>query len=348
MSAVRPLLGVLDLAVIPEGHTAPETLRGSVALAEQAEGWGYHRYWLAEHHLTAGIASVNPVPVLAAAVQRTSRIRIGSAATLTGHRTAVSIAEDFATLAAFAPGRVDLGFGRSAARGREAPGPRGRAHAVLASPRFARRIELLQQRDALAEDHGALIRDVRAFLADEFADDDATRWSALPGGAQVELWSMGSSAGESARIAGEIGLPFAANHHMSPETAGSAVEHYRAVSAEHGHVPRVAVSVEACVAEDDREAQRLADAHLEWVRRQRAGEGITPFPSSGPVGVGEDPSVADRATALIAATPAEAAARIRALATRLDADEVVVSILAHDLDRRAASYAALAEAWARG
>ncbi|MFT4306755.1 MAG: MsnO8 family LLM class oxidoreductase [Microbacterium sp.] len=342
-----PGLTVLDLAVIPEGRTARDALLASTALAQGAEEWGYGRYWLAEHHLTQGIAAVSPLPVLAAVAGTTRRIRIGSGATLTGHRTAVSIAEDFATLAALAPGRVDLGFGRSAARGRAAGPVRPGSSSITGSARFGRRLELLQQAGAVAADHGELVREVRDLLADVFVDADGERWSALPGGAAVELWSLGSSAGESARVAGELALPFAVNHHMSPSTSFAAVEHYRAVlaSAHPGRAPRVAVAAEVCVAEDESAAAHRAAAHLEWVRRQCQGRGILPFPRHGDPDVRTDPLVADRAAALVVGTPAHAVQRLRGLAAEFDAEEVVVSILDHDLDRRADAHRLLAAAW---
>ncbi|GAA4766772.1 MsnO8 family LLM class oxidoreductase [Microbacterium gilvum] len=340
-------LTLLDLAAIPEGGSAADTIAASIALAQDAEQWGYQRYWLAEHHLTAGLAAVSPVSVLAAIAGRTSTIRIGSGATLTGHRTALSIAEDFATLAALAPGRVDLGFGRSAARGRDASTTRPAAAAVAASPRFARRLDLLQQSGAVAADHGDLVRDVLRMLEDEYVDADGEKWNALVGGGEVEVWSLGSSAGESAQLAGDLGLPFAVNHHMSPSTAEDAVQHYRAAftAAHPGLAARVAVAAEVCIAQArDQVADRRA-AHAEWIARQRRGLGILPFPTSGAPGVIDDPQIADRMGALVAGAPSDVAADLRALASRFEADEVIVSILDHELARRAETHRLLAEAW---
>lgn len=343
----EPSLTVLDLAAIPEGRTAADTIAASIALAQDAERWGFRRYWLAEHHLTAGLAAVSPVTVLAAIAGCTSTLRIGSGATLTGHRTAVSIAEDFATLAALAPGRVDLGFGRSAARGRETGAARPAAAALAASPRFARRTELLQQQGALAADHAQLVRDTLALLADRYVDEDGQSWSALVGGGAVEAWSLGSSAGDSAQIAGELGLPFAVNHHMSPATAVDAVRHYRDTFA-HSHPgvrPTVAVAAEVCVAADDDACGARRAAHAEWIVRQRRGLGIQPFPLVGSPDAIDDPQIADRMAALVSGTPRCAASGLRSLAARFDADEVIVSILDHDFSRRAEAHRSLAQAW---
>lgn len=342
----RVPLTVLDLAVIPEGGSAASTLRGCLELAGAAERSGYRRYWLAEHHLTAGIAAASPLPVLGAIAQLTWTIRVGSGATLTGHRTALSIAEDFATLAALAPGRVDLGFGRSPARGREAAATALTA-TITRSPRFARRLELQQQEGAIAAAHAQLARDVKAFLDDEYTDPDGTLWSALPGGAQVELWSLGSSAGESAAIAAELDIPFAVNNHMNPAGARAAAAHYRRLQAEQhpDTSPVLAVSAEVCIAEDDATARATADAHLEWVRRQRVGGGITPFPARGSAESAADPLVADRASALVVGTPGAVREQLDALVSSFDAQELVISVVGADTGFRTDGYVALAEVW---
>jgi alkanesulfonate monooxygenase SsuD/methylene tetrahydromethanopterin reductase-like flavin-dependent oxidoreductase (luciferase family) len=115
-------LSVLDLVPITSGSTAAEALRNSVDLSRQAERLGYARYWFAEHHLNAGVAGVSPAVVIALVASATSSIRIGSGGVQLGHRTALSVVEEFGLLDAVYPGRLDLGLGRSAGRPRRRSG----------------------------------------------------------------------------------------------------------------------------------------------------------------------------------------------------------------------------------
>ena len=105
-------LAVLDLVPISTGSSATEALRNSIDLAKRAEEFGYRRYWFAEHHLNPGVAGSSPAVVLALTASATSRIRIGSGAVQLGHRTALSVVEEFGLIDALHPGRLDLGLGR--------------------------------------------------------------------------------------------------------------------------------------------------------------------------------------------------------------------------------------------
>jgi hypothetical protein len=120
-------LSVLDLVPVSSGSTAAEALRNSIDLAMAAERFGYARYWFAEHHLNPGVAGTSPAVVLALTAAATSTIRIGSGAVQMGHRTALSVVEEFGLIDALHPGRLDLGLGRSggAPRGAGGPGPGG-------------------------------------------------------------------------------------------------------------------------------------------------------------------------------------------------------------------------------
>src|SRR5882757_2502635 len=112
-------LSILDLAPISAGSDAATALRNTVDLAQQAEQWGYRRYWIAEHHFVA-VASSSPAVLVGQIAAATQRIRVGSAAVQLGHTTAVAVVESFGMLDAFHPGRIDLGVGRSGQRRREA------------------------------------------------------------------------------------------------------------------------------------------------------------------------------------------------------------------------------------
>src|ERR1019366_9607759 len=109
-------LAVLDLVPISSGSTAAQALRNSIDLARQAERFGYARYWFAEHHLNPGVAGTSPAVVLALTAAATQSIRVGSGAVQLGHRTAVSVVEEFGLIDALHPGRLDLGRGRSGGR----------------------------------------------------------------------------------------------------------------------------------------------------------------------------------------------------------------------------------------
>ncbi|MBO4275649.1 MsnO8 family LLM class oxidoreductase, partial [Microbispora triticiradicis] len=112
-------LSILDLAPIPSGATARDALRNTVDLARRAEDAGYHRYWLAEHHLTPGVASSSTAVLIGAVAAATRRIRVGSGAVQLHHQTPLTVVEQFGTLDALHPGRIDLGLGRSGQRARE-------------------------------------------------------------------------------------------------------------------------------------------------------------------------------------------------------------------------------------
>jgi luciferase family oxidoreductase group 1 len=113
-------LSILDLAPVKSGETAAGAIRETIDLAVRAEAAGYHRYWLAEHHFTPGVASSSPAGLIALVAAATERIRVGSGAVQLGHQTAIAVVEQFGTVDALHPGRIDLGLGRSGQRRAEA------------------------------------------------------------------------------------------------------------------------------------------------------------------------------------------------------------------------------------
>ncbi|MBO0841407.1 MAG: LLM class flavin-dependent oxidoreductase, partial [Sciscionella sp.] len=233
-------LAVLDLVPVTEGGTAAQALRNSIDLARQAERFGYARYWVAEHHLNAGVAGTSPAVVLGPIAAATTTIRVGSGAVQLGHRTALSTVEEFGLLDALYPGRVDLGLGRSggtpprrdpaqrsdkssaeAATPREVNGvliPKPfDTNRLLASPRVELQRELLLLPDAKPQDYAEQIDDLLALLRGDYRADDGRGVDVVPGaGADVQPWLMGSSGGQSARVAGQRGLRFAVAYHVAP------------------------------------------------------------------------------------------------------------------------------------
>src|SRR6202030_823124 len=263
-------LTVLDLTPISSGSNAAQALRNSIDLAQQTERLGYARYWFAEHHLNPGVAGTSPAMVLALTAAETSTIRLGSGAVQMGHRTALSTVEEFGLLDALHPGRFDLGLGRSGGRAREpkAPAlagatvaagrtangllipPRFSLKHLLGSPRFAMQKTLLQLPHAEPQNYTEQVTDVLALIAGTYRSPEGEQAHEVPGeGAGVQVWILGSSGGESAEVAGDQGLRFAANYHVSPATVLEAADGYRAAfrpSAELGQ-PYVSVSVDVVV-----------------------------------------------------------------------------------------------------
>src|SRR6202046_3073052 len=263
-------LGVLDLVPISSGSTATQALLNSIDLAQHAETLGYSRYWFAEHHLNPGVAGTSPAVVLALTAAETSTIRLGSGAVQMGHRTALATVEEFGLLDALHPGRFDLGLGRSGGRPREpkvpatvaagAAGAAGRtAHGLLipprfslkhllGSPRFAMQKTLLQLPHAEPQNYTEQVTDVLALIAGTYRSPEGEEAHVVPGeGAALQVWILGSSGGESAEVAGDKGLRFAANYHVSPATVLEAVDGYRAAFRPSEILPQPYVSVSADV-----------------------------------------------------------------------------------------------------
>ena len=368
-------LSILDLAPLVAGGTVRDALRNTVDLARHAEQLGYERYWVAEHHCTPGVAGSQPALLLGQLAAATDHIRLGSGAVQTGHQTALSIVEQFGLLDALYPGRFDLGLGRSGQRRREAlrelaaPPPPTPAHTVdgllipepfsfapiLASARAALYAELLHQPGAEPADFPDGVDQIQALLAGPVRGDGGAEARAVPGeGADLQLWVLGSSGGQSARVAGERGLPFAANDHVSPARVLEAVGAYRAAFRPSAVLeePWVMVSADVVVAPDDATARRLAAPYGLWVRSIRAGGGAVPFPD--PVTAlahdwsDEDRAlVADRTATQFAGAPAAVAERLRTLQRVTGADELLVTTITHDHADRVRSFELLAGEWFR-
>ncbi|MBL7500435.1 LLM class flavin-dependent oxidoreductase [Frankia sp. CNm7] len=370
-------LAVLDLIPIPAGSTAARALRNTIDLTQQAERLGYTRYWFAEHHLNPGVAGTSPAVVLALTAAATSTIRIGSGGVQLGHRTALSTVEEFGLIDALHPGRLDLGLGRSggpsvtkvpvlagsggagadvvdgrAPNGLRIP-PKFSFEHLLGLPRFALQRGLLALPGATSQDFGEQIDDILALLAGTYRSADGEEAHVVPGeGAQAQVWILGSSAGESAAVAGERGLRFAANYHVSPATVLEATAAYRAAfrpSLELAE-PYVAVSADVVVAEDDVTARELATGYGLWVRSIRTAEGAIPFPTPDQARRHEWTDadralVADRVDTQFVGSPARVADQLEQLRDATGADELVITTITHDHADRVRSYQLLADEW---
>ncbi|MBO3751678.1 MsnO8 family LLM class oxidoreductase [Streptosporangiaceae bacterium NEAU-GS5] len=365
-------LSILDLAPIVAGGTARDALRNTVDLARRAEEVGYHRYWLAEHHLLPGVAASAPAVLIAAVAAATRRIRVGSGAVQLGHQTPLAVVEAFGTIEALYPGRIDLGLGRSGQRAKELrdgpPEPVSTESrvadgllippvfsfaSVARSPLFTLYGSLLQQPGARSPDFADQVDEIAAFIDGTYRSADGVEAHAQPGeGADVELWILGSSGGQSAQVAGERGLPFAANYHVSPGTVLEAVEAYRAAfkPSERLAEPYVMVSADVLVAETDQKARWLGEPYGLWVRSIRTGAGamayLPPEEAIAHLWTAEDRAlVADRIDTRFVGSPERVADSLRTLRDATGADELLVTSITYDHADRVRSNDLLAAAW---
>jgi len=233
-----PLLSVLDLAPIRADGDAAQAFRNARDLAQHAEQWGYHRYWLAEHHSIPGIASAATSVVIGHVAEATSKIRVGSGGIMLPNHAPLVIAEQFGTLESLYPGRIDLGLGRAPG------GDRLTARAL--------RRGLGSNGETFPQD----LLELQSYFRPALAGQQLV---AVPGaGLNVPIYLLGSS-DFSARLAAECGLPFAFASHFAPEYMPIALEIYRREfkPSEQLAQPHVMVGVNVFAADTDREAARL-------------------------------------------------------------------------------------------
>jgi luciferase family oxidoreductase group 1 len=276
------------------------------------------------------------------------------------------------------PGRIDLGLGRSGQRraeflkelnGSAEPAPARVARtadgllipptfsfaSLVKSPLFTVTAALLQQPGAQSPDFAEQVDDIVALLTGGYRSGDGIEAHAQPGeGAEVELWILGSSGGQSAQVAGERGLPFAANYHVSPGTVLEAVEAYREAFKPSAVLaaPYVIVSADVVVAVTDEAARQLAAPYGLWVRSIRTGHGAIAFPSPAEAAAHtwseEDRAlVADRVDTQFVGSPETVVEKLRVLRRATGADELLVTTITHEHADRVRSFELLAEAWRR-
>lgn len=340
-------LSVLDLVTVGAGHSAGEALATGVEIAKTAERHGYHRYWVAEHHSMPGIASSSPAVILAHMAAHTDRIRLGSGGVMLPNHAPLIIAEQFGTLEALAPNRVDLGLGR-------APGTDGATAAAL------RRTERLHEG---ADDFPQQLAELTRFLDDDFPDGQAyRRIHAVPGPVQATsagavqsphrppLWLLGSS-GFSAQLAASLGLPFAFAHHFSAQNTIPALDLYRenfrpsAVLSE----PYALIGVAALATEDEKEARRqVMTGALSMLRLRTGRPGLVPTPEEAEAyqfGPMEEEFVNNWLSNIVHGTPDAVREGLNDLQKRTGADELMLTANAHGGDVRKRSYELIAEAY---
>jgi luciferase family oxidoreductase group 1 len=249
---------VLDLSPITMGSDAARSLRNTLDLAQHAERWGFRRYWLAEHHSMPGIASAATSVVICHVASGTSTIRVGAGGVMLPNHSPLVIAEQFGTLEALFPGRIDLGLGR-------APGSDQAAARAL--------------RRNLASDPDEFPQDVIELLKYFGPPDAEQRVIAVPGvGLKVPLWILGSSL-FGAQVAAMLGLPFAFASHFAPAMMMQAIEIYRSRFRPSAQLarPYLMLGFNIFAADTDAEAQLLATSMKQAFVNLRTGR-PTPLP----------------------------------------------------------------------
>jgi luciferase family oxidoreductase group 1 len=320
-------LSVLDLAPVAKGAPVSEALAHTTELARRAEELGYQRFWVAEHHNMPSIASSAPAVLIAHLAAATSRIRVGSGGVMLPNHPSLVVAEQFGTLDALHPGRIDLGIGR-------APGTDQRT--ALALRRTVEGLSAEAFPDELAD------------LIDYFTGSDGPI-TATPGrGQQPQIWLLGSS-GFSAQLAGLLGLPFSFAHHFSSANTVPALALYRERFRPSRWLdrPHAMVAVNTVCAEDDEHARFLAGPAALSFLKLRSGK---PEPMVSPDEAAAYPYTdAERAFAMSRFTdqaigsPETVQRQLNELVERTGADELMLTTMVYDVADRVRSFELVAE-----
>lgn len=320
---------VLDLSPIPAGSNAGISLRNSLDLAQNAERFGYQRFWLAEHHSMPGIASAATAVVIGHVAAGTKTIRVGAGGIMLPNHAPLVIAEQFGTLESLFPGRIDLGLGR-------APGSDQLTARAL--------------RRTLASDPDQFPQDVLE-LMNYFQPSQPQRVQAVPGiGLNIPLWILGSSL-FGAQFAAAAGLPFAFASHFAPAQMMRAIEIYRA-RFRPGQIdrPYVMLGFNVFAADTDEHAQLLATSMKQSFVNLRSGR-----PSQLPPPVaGYDAALSGQDQALLADVLSCSAIgslstvrdRLQTFIDRTQADELMITSHVFDHGARVRSFEIAAEAFA--
>jgi luciferase family oxidoreductase group 1 len=315
---------VLDLAPVVSGASSAQALRNTLDLARHTEALGFHRYWLAEHHAMPGIASSATAVLIGQVAAATSRLRVGSGGIMLPNHAPMVVAEQFGTLEALYPGRIDLGLGR-------APGTDARtAMALRRSPE-----------GLSVDDFPEQVHELRGYFGKESTVTPAA-------GNEPPVWLLGSS-GFSARLSGLLGLPFAFAHHFSAENTIPALHLYRESFRPSAELDRpyamIAVSVTA--AENDEQARELAAPQaLSFLRLRQGRPGPLPSPeetAAYPYTPVDHRIIEQRLGGQVMGGPETVRSQMDALLEQTNADEVMVVTSVYDQADRLRSYDILAD-----
>ncbi|WP_312236311.1 LLM class flavin-dependent oxidoreductase [Stenotrophomonas sp.] len=252
-------LSILDLAPVCEGSDTTQAFANMLDLAQHAEGWGFHRYWLAEHHNMPGIASAATAVLIGHVAGGTRRIRVGAGGIMLPNHSPLQVAEQFGTLASLYPDRIDLGLGR--APGTDQPTARALRRYFDSADQFP--------------------QDVRELLHYFEPAQAGQAVRAVPGaGIPVPVWLLGSSL-FSARLAAAMGLPFAFASHFAPDAMDQALAVYRSEfrRSQYLDAPYAVLGLNVVAAESETEAKRLFTTQQQsFVNLRRGKPGLIPPP----------------------------------------------------------------------
>jgi len=326
-------VSVLNTVPVWSDSSPATALREAIDLAGAAEAMGYHRYWVAEHHNTVSVASAAPAVLVGQLAAATSSLQVGSGGVMLPNHAPLVVAEEFGTLRALHPGRIDLGVGRAPVTDAATAVALRRA----ADADFPRQlVELIGYFDAPWPDAGRPVTAVPA------------------AGNKPPIWLLGTSL-DSARLAARLGLPYAFAHHFNPGGAAAAAAEYRRAFQPSPELdrPYVILAATVIVAETAPEAARLALPVAVSALRRRSGQSPQPLPTeeqaaAHPMGPVEREIVADRVRTHVIGDPAQVRARIAELVTTTGADELMATTAVRDYGQRLRSYELLVKAVASG
>jgi luciferase family oxidoreductase group 1 len=328
-------LSILDLSVVTSGTPPAAALRNSIDLAKHADRLGYVRYWLAEHHNLASVASPAPEIMIGQIAAVTQHIRVGSGGIMLPNHAPLMVVERFKMLEALFPGRIDLGLGR-------APGTDGATAHALRS-----RLDARGGDDFLERLSELTMWENRDFPPGHPYNNVVAMPNDVP---LPPIWLLGSS-DYSSDLAAQVGMGFAFAHHFASHDAADAMVHYRARFKSSGwrQVPHAILAVAVICAETDAEAERLASsADLNRLRRDR-GE-YAPLPDveealAYPYSDGEKMKIARNRSRMFVGSPSTVMEKLRPLISDCQADELMVITAMYDHEARKKSYSLLAEAF---
>lgn len=315
-------VSVLDTSPIVRGSTARAALDNTVDLVRLAEDLGYHRYWVPEHHGMRGVASAATAVIVARIADATRRIRVGAGGVLLPNHAPLIIAEQFGTLEALHPGRIDLGIGR----------------ALGGSPRTAELVR--SERERTAKSFPEQLGELMGY----FDPQDDTQVRAVPAvGNRPPIWILGSS-DTSGTLAGSLGLPYAFAHHLNPDAAAAATRTYR----ESFHPspqcpsPTTLVSVSVITADTDDHAEWLAGStRLKVLSRIRGRRILLPHPDDAanyPYTDDDRAEIAARSSSVLVGSPDTVTKALQTVLDTTAADELMVTTPIYGHDDRRRSY----------
>src|SRR3982074_1189441 len=329
-------LSILDLSVVTTGTKPATALRNSIDLARHADALGYVRYWLAEHHNLASVASPAPDLMIGQIAAVTSRVRVGSGGVMLPNHAPLVVAERFKMLEALFPGRIDLGLGR-------APGTDGATAYALRS-----RLDRREGDDFLERLHELTLWETRDFPPGH----PYNKVVAMPDDTPLPpIWLLGSS-DYSSELAAQVGMGFAFAHHFASYDAIAALTNYRARFQPSGWRATPHAILAAAAAHPAAEAERLASSmDLNRLRRDRGQYLPLPSPEEAlayPYTDAERASIARNRSRLFVGSSATVMQNLQPMITASQADELMIITAVYDHDARKKSYSLLVDAFGLG